>query len=550
MALLSNAKIFSTSTTTTCGKHNENGTTTSTTTTTKPKIVIRLCTKIGNDDIGLKLLRELDNAGVDLTSPLFIIAGAAAAAAAAVSVTATNQQQLQRRSRHTTTSIATVIVSESDHTRTCIYTPGSCGELSIEEDTMMDNTTTRKKRSTSSITSDCFDQIFAGNVVLVHLDGRHTEVALWLAKEANRRNIPISLDVEKDRNTSALDELLDEADLIFTNNSNEMDLYWERLYNTRQHRTTEQFMDNDNDSNNEDEPPNDCKDNFVPSITQKESILSSPPKIKSIRCGDTISPNMKLNPYINLLAQSIRPNTYFTRWSNPPAIGKQIIITHGNRGAIRVVTHSTEQQYCATRIEKDVANTNQSNTVYIDENQGQFPDKTIHHNHEIDITLQNSCFSYIEQKFSCETIGPLLLQSNNDDTNNNDGQCTELPPEIVDSSKCERRYNLTNYSACYHIHTVGILDSINVVVDTTGAGDAFIGAYLMAVIGKDHCHLDLTTHQCLQFASWVAGHKVQRYGARTALPTAADVDGILGTDIDQVKEYLEHSIGSFRCDSI
>ena len=53
------------------------------------------------------------------------------------------------------------------------------------------------------------------NIQLVHLDSRHTTAAIVLAKEANHRNITVSLDVEKDR--TFLSELMPLCDIFFTN---------------------------------------------------------------------------------------------------------------------------------------------------------------------------------------------------------------------------------------------------------------------------------------------------------------------------------------------
>lgn len=50
---------------------------------------------------------------------------------------------------------------------------------------------------------------------LVHLDSRHTEAAVVLAREANHKNIMVSLDVEKNR--LFLADLLPLCDIFFTN---------------------------------------------------------------------------------------------------------------------------------------------------------------------------------------------------------------------------------------------------------------------------------------------------------------------------------------------
>ncbi|MEW5964683.1 MAG: PfkB family carbohydrate kinase [Pseudomonadota bacterium] len=59
------------------------------------------------------------------------------------------------------------------------------------------------------------------------------------------------------------------------------------------------------------------------------------------------------------------------------------------------------------------------------------------------------------------------------------------------------------------------------VVDTTGAGDAFHGAYALALAeGRDEA-------ECARFAAAVAALKCRRLGARAGLPTAAEVAALL-----------------------
>ena len=59
------------------------------------------------------------------------------------------------------------------------------------------------------------------------------------------------------------------------------------------------------------------------------------------------------------------------------------------------------------------------------------------------------------------------------------------------------------------------------VVDTTGAGDAFIGGFLAA-----HIH-NLPLDNCLQLATLVASQKLRQHGTRTGLPTLQDIDHLL-----------------------
>ena len=120
--------------------------------------------------------------------------------------------------------------------------------------------------------------------------------------------------------------------------------------------------------------------------------------------------------------------------------------------------------------------------------------------------------------------------------------------------------------ATYSIQTTGVLQNIK-VVDTTGAGDAFVGAFLLFRIAlqqqqqqqqrrddtnnnntstKSNTTLQKYQNCLLDFAAWVAGRKVQGPGARMALPTARDVDDMLGTRLPEIQESLEKMIGPFQ----
>jgi sugar/nucleoside kinase (ribokinase family) len=151
------------------------------------KIRIKLLSKVGDDSVGQQLIDELEESNVDTSSPLFC-----------------------RGPPGSTTAFTTVIVSQEKHTRTCLHTPGTCGELTLEDVQSVD-----------------LDEVFK-NVVHLHSDSRHTYASLFLAREAKSRGIMVSCDCEKDRKTKTLDELIQLADLLFTN-SNYLGSYLERL---------------------------------------------------------------------------------------------------------------------------------------------------------------------------------------------------------------------------------------------------------------------------------------------------------------------------------
>ena len=168
--------------TSTYARHGESSASSSSTTPAQQQraaVRVGLLTKVGDDDAAVRLKADLESKGVDCSSRLFVM------------------------QPNTTTSITTVIASESEHTRTCLHSPGSCGELTVEE----------IEHVLSS--SEDGDDLFR-NVILFHSDTRHTAAAVALAKEARRRGIPISVDVEKDRGP-VREELVAKASIVFGN---------------------------------------------------------------------------------------------------------------------------------------------------------------------------------------------------------------------------------------------------------------------------------------------------------------------------------------------
>ena len=135
-------------------------------------VTAQLFTKIGNDEHGKTVMRELESDGVD-TSHVLCSAG-------------------------TSTAFTYVIVDAATKTRTCIHTPQQ-QELTRED-----------------VVTNCRAILEEGQPSLVHLDSRHTEAALTLARLANKMDIPVSIDAEKNR-PPFFQELLPLCDLIFTN---------------------------------------------------------------------------------------------------------------------------------------------------------------------------------------------------------------------------------------------------------------------------------------------------------------------------------------------
>lgn len=140
--------------------------------TSKLGIYTRLFSKIGNDSNGVNVLKDFFREGVN-TNFLNIC-------------------------HLTNTSLVIVIVDEESKTRTCIATP------------------VKEELTSSQVQKAIKDGILDG-VCWLHLDSRHTEAALTLAREAVQRGIPISIDVEKDR--PFLMDLLPLCDVVFASES-------------------------------------------------------------------------------------------------------------------------------------------------------------------------------------------------------------------------------------------------------------------------------------------------------------------------------------------
>lgn len=78
------------------------------------------------------------------------------------------------------------------------------------------------------------------------------------------------------------------------------------------------------------------------------------------------------------------------------------------------------------------------------------------------------------------------------------------------------------------------------VVDTTGAGDSFIGGYIYS--GSKLCQSYVGSSDTLfrlKFASWVAGKKILGNGARTTLPTFEEAIKELGQNFTQLDNKIE-----------
>jgi ribokinase len=64
--------------------------------------------------------------------------------------------------------------------------------------------------------------------------------------------------------------------------------------------------------------------------------------------------------------------------------------------------------------------------------------------------------------------------------------------------------------------------AVQAVVDTTGAGDAFNGAFALAL-----AHKGMTPQEAARFACAVAALSVTRAGAQTSMPTISECEAFM-----------------------
>lgn len=376
----------------------------------KPQFQVKLCTKVGDDNAGKYVVDELRNdiacrgkenesTVLDIDHPLFVVCSGKS------------------------TGLTTILVSADSHTRTCIHTPGTCGELGLQD--------LEKCYKDSSSETHFWDTFFT-DVVHLHTDSRHTAVSLKMAQEAAARKIPVSVDAEKDRKTPDLDLLLDVASQVFTNQQ-QIDDYLSRL--TKQNE-----------------------------IKFGRHHLKEPEVVGSINDAD-----------LQFYARCMRPSFYFTRWNMATARQKEVVITKGDAGSILIRCEHMSQ-------------TNQERQ----------------HSDRVEVTEKSpGKHLYVVHSFQ--------------DRSEENG-----------SIWCHARYDMW---------TSGVLTNVK-VVDTTGAGDAFIAGFLFAQLNN------LDTRSKLILGSWVAGRKVGGRGARENLPSL-----VPGLSLRKMTASLEDSICDLRLPS-
>ena len=109
---------------------------------------------------------------------------------------------------------------------------------------------------------------------------------------------------------------------------------------------------------------------------------------------------------------------------------------------------------------------------------------------------------------------------------------------LVVEDEADGKVRVRDRSGEYELQTVGVVPDAE-IVDTTGAGDAFIGGYILSKM------LNMRTGVCLGLGSWVAARKLAGPGARRALPTGTDVDDSLGRSEHEIQSSLTRLLSPF-----
>ena len=109
-----------------------------------------------------------------------------------------------------------VIVDSSSSTRTCLHTPGVCGEL-LESDFSPQSEFLESDASLPSETNNGLLEDLISRAWLLHCDSRHTAAAVVAATRANEKATLVSIDIEKER--AHVNRLLPLCDIIFTNST-------------------------------------------------------------------------------------------------------------------------------------------------------------------------------------------------------------------------------------------------------------------------------------------------------------------------------------------
>jgi pfkB family carbohydrate kinase len=213
---------------------------------------------------------------------------------------------------------------------------------------------------------------------------------------------------------------------------------------------------------------------------------------------------LKEEEQARVYARAIQPSAYFTRWFPNSSRQKEVVITKGSLGALHVIC---------------------DNIVITEEPVDDNSIQELEALNLVQVELMSSSNECEKKKEQLVRIRHTFVDIDKEGSNH----------KVKEGTKTKRRY-----SADYTLRSVGIVPNCP-VVDTTGAGDAFIGGFVLARL----CGTDFPIETCMKFGSWVGGQKIQGPGARSALPRASQANEMLGSSSAQVMQTLDELIGKF-----
>lgn len=349
-------------------------------------------------------------------------------------------------------SFTYIIVDSKNKTRTCINTP-------LKEDfTPTEALTFCTLIDEAILTQD--------SIGCVHLDSRHTKAAIALAHFANERQLLVTIDLEKDR--PHVKELLPLCHVLFTNSSFPSE-YLELDYCSHGNKLE---MDELYESWG-------CK-------LEKQGDNDDLPPVPPPSSSSSYEDYEEDETYIGNYSYSLHCTVYGMISLLKQGKAKFVTVTLGRRGSMLAwkttgTSESSKYQYNEDDIYED--------DYEIDDDASKFWEELLDpdHIHLSDKHDLSFLFKFVKK------LTP-----------------TPFIPKWADKSQW------ANHGEGY---TILVCPSRQVsdsdIVDTTGAGDSFIGGFIASVMAR------YSPQSCLQLGTYLASENIKGAGARASLKTTA-----------------------------
>ena len=336
------------------------------------------------------------------------------------------------------------------------------------------------------------------NVAHVHSDSRHLDVAYAIARCARAKGISVSLDVEKDRHNVYLDRLLPLSTIIFTN-AHQIEAYLHRLGNDFERH----------------------KNQYVRSCPTPTLQISRDPDDKE-ECGGWWE-------HPEFLLQVLQPSLFCTHWYRHSQIGKEIVITKGRQGSVHIKCETITEDDDERRAQAKIRNRITVAAIRTDSSSSSSSSSRTQSplDQDCTTTILSAAHEYTEEA-----------------TWNNRKHSSSESANVRSSTQRTIRavYTMTFMGASH--------DIVEDIIDTTGAGDAYCGAYLAATCSNstqnNNGGMWHQTGDRMRLAAWVAGRKLGCPGARLGMPLLHEIQQRLGRSPRHVRQRLRDLVGAFE----